>query len=107
MERFKHTRALESNKGEAHDHVSPFAISEPPAEVDTHSLPTTDPTASEGMEPQNETSPPRGRDKGKRKVTFDVKPAVVAIEKDEKAADEPVAPDQGNSWFATTIFPCD
>lgn len=37
---------------------------------------------------QEETALSRGRDKGKRKVTFDVKPAVVTIEKDEKAEDK-------------------
>lgn len=43
--------------------------------------------AVETSEPQVEpTPPPRGRDKGKRKVTFDVKPAVVTIVKDEKEA---------------------
>ena len=98
MERVKHTKNLESNEEEQHDRVPPSATSKPPVEVDTHKPQTADLTASEGKEPQIGMSPPRGRDKGKRKVTFDVKPAVVAIEKNEKAAD-PVAPDQGNSWF--------
>lgn len=47
-------------------------------------------------EPQVEPTPPRGRDKGKRKVTFDVKPAVVTIVKDEKEA---ISGDQGDQTF--------
>ncbi|KAF8165661.1 hypothetical protein B0H34DRAFT_649701 [Crassisporium funariophilum] len=37
------------------------------------------PTVDETTKPEGETTPSRGRDKGKRKVTFDVEPAVVTI----------------------------
>jgi hypothetical protein len=57
-------------------------------------------TGETGKQPQEETTISRGRDKGKRKVTFDVKPAVVTIEKDEKAEDEEsVGQDYGDRYF--------
>lgn len=40
---------------------------------------TQSPTVDESAKPEAQTSPSRGRDKGKRKVTFDVEPAVVTI----------------------------
>ncbi|KAF8969372.1 hypothetical protein BDZ97DRAFT_1902497 [Flammula alnicola] len=40
--------------------------------------------AADGPKPEGETTPSRARDKGKRKVTFDVEPAVVTIQSDKE-----------------------
>jgi hypothetical protein len=100
MERFKRAKEVDANVANDTntEPIAQSATSGPATEVDTPKSPATEATTSETRESQNETSPPRGRDKGKRKVTFDVKPAVVAIENDEKAADGPVV-DQGNFGF--------
>lgn len=95
MERSKRNKEVESKreKDDRDERVAPTASL--PAEVDTQKSDVNE-TVSHAKESQNETSPPRGRDKGKRKVTFDVKPTKVAVENDAKAA---VAPDQG--YFIT------
>jgi len=93
MERVKRAKELENQDTESHR--APSSAPSKPSEI-THKRPqATEATTAEGSEPQSEPSPQRGRDKGKRKVTFEVKTAVVAVENDKKAAD-PVGPDQGN-----------
>ena len=92
IERSKRTKEVESKRGkdDQDQHVAPTA-NRLPAEVDTQKSDVNE-TVSQVNESQNEPSPQRGRDKGKRKVTFDVKPATLTIENDAKAA---VAHDQG------------
>lgn len=46
------------------------------------------PTAGGSTKPESETASSRGRDKGKRKVTFDAQPAVVTIAEEEAKVDE-------------------
>lgn len=95
MERFKRAKKANSRREiDQHERV-------PPAEVNTHQLQAT---VSEAK-PQKDTSPPRGRDKGKRKVTFDVKPVIVALENDVKAPEGLVTSDQGNFWPRHQFLP--
>jgi len=104
MERSKRAKELESNQDTENDRVPSSSTSKSP-EIDTNKRPqATEGTTVEGSERQSEPSPQRGRDKGKRKVTFDVKTAVVAVESDKKAA-EPAGPDQGNFWFPSSMIP--
>ncbi|KAF8914307.1 hypothetical protein CPB84DRAFT_1669933 [Gymnopilus junonius] len=46
------------------------------------------PTAGGTTKPEGQTTSSRGRDKGKRKVTFDAQPAVVTIKEEEAKVDE-------------------
>ena len=100
MQRYKRSKE-EKFKTEEPEVLEPLGFSATTSNRNTVGMDSETPQTSEtGNQPQEETTPLRGRDKGKRKVTFDVKPAVVTIEKDEGAEEEEtVGQDHGNRCF--------
>ena len=58
---------------------------------DTIQTPNAPTPTEDGSAKHEEATSPRGRDKGKRKVTFDVEPAVIKIEEDEKVEEDVTA----------------
>ena len=85
----------------------------PPAASDSksdNSKKTENGGAQQGDSPSAEVetkaaAPSRGRDKGKRKVTFDVEPAVVTIADDGKQNEEAEVP-TGRMFFRLTLLAC-
>jgi len=93
MRRYKQSR--EDAKNPEATESRPSRPPDPSSSKERTRIQVVEPTVKTS-EPQAEATPSRGRDKGKRKVTFDVKPAVVTIVKDEKEA---ITADQGDQTF--------
>ncbi|KAF9534113.1 hypothetical protein CPB83DRAFT_831272 [Crepidotus variabilis] len=113
MQRFKRAQQEEDSKKAPNGILAAAAPDQTTAsssKVVNSTKTTSDPTvvppspkaAAESTAHPDTTTPPRGRDKGKRKVTFDVEPAVVTIGKEEKVRDETPGEDPRE-----IIFPLD
>ncbi len=98
MQRYKLSKE-EKFKIEEPEAPEPPGLSATTSNRNTVGMDGETPQTSEAAKQPQETTPSRGRDKGKRKVTFDVKPVVVTIEKDEKAEEETVGLDHGDRRF--------
>ena len=100
MQRYKRSQQSANEEVSGNNQQAGPSTVQPRKEVNgTKKSEPQSPAAAGISKPGPDTTPSRGRDKGKRKVTFDVEPAVVTIEKEEKGDEETAAQDARGPYF--------